>query len=226
MKKLSLFCCLFVFAFSGMAAEDILIANFENKSYEDWNVEGEAFGKRPARGTLKGQMEVTGYQGERYVNSYNGGDDSTGTLTSPTFQIERDVINFLIGGGGFDGETCMNLIVNGNVVRTATGPNTKDGGSEALDWQSWDVKELKGEKARIQIVDKHKGQWGHITIDHIFQSDHKTRIIENVTRDFTFDKKYLNLPVNNEAPECFIHVLIDNELVREFSINLAPVLTS
>ena len=83
-----------------------------------------------------------------------------------------------------------------HVVRTATGPNTKDGGSEALDWQSWDVKELKGEKARIQIVDKHKGQWGHITIDHIFQSDHKTRIIENVPRDFTFDKKYLNLPAN------------------------------
>jgi fructan beta-fructosidase len=155
------------------------------------------------------------------VNSYHGGDGSIGTLTSPTFRIERDYINFLIGGGGFKGETCMNLIVQDEVVHTATGPNIEDGGSETLDWHSWDVKEIKEKSAKIQIVDRHESGWGHILVDHIFQSDYKIEILENVVRQFTFEKKYLNLPVKNKAPERLIHVLLDNKIVREFEINLA-----
>ena len=42
-----------------------------------------------------------------------------------------------------------------------------------------------------------------------------------VTRKFTFDKKYLNLPVKNDAPSRMVNVLIDNKIVREFNINLA-----
>ena len=85
------------------AAEDILIDDFERSDYGSWTVEGDAFGSEPATGTLPGQQRVAGYLGERLVNSFLGGDASTGTLTSASFVIERSYINFLIGGGGYAG---------------------------------------------------------------------------------------------------------------------------
>ena len=222
MKRLIFISCLFHFVLSARAAEDIVIADFESRDYGQWKVEGTAFGKGPVRDTLEEQGEVSGYEGSRYVNSYHGGDDAKGTLTSPEFIIERDYINFLIGGGGFKGETCMNLIVQGDIVRTSTGSDTEDEGSETLDWQSWDVKELKGKDAQIRIVDNRSGGWGHILVDQIVQSDKKVEYLENVTRQFTFNKRYLNLPVKNSARERLMHVLIDNKIVREFEISLAP----
>ena len=36
-------------------AEAIVIADFEGDSYGEWEVQGDAFGDRPARGTLIGQ---------------------------------------------------------------------------------------------------------------------------------------------------------------------------
>ncbi len=89
-------------------------------------------------------MEVSGFEGKGLVNSYFDGDDTTGTLTSPEFSIQRKNINFLIGGGAQAGETCINLLVDGKAVRAATGPNDQPGGSEALDSHSWDVSDLAG----------------------------------------------------------------------------------
>src|SRR5262249_36456124 len=120
---------------------DVLLADFEGETYGDWKVTGEAFGKGPAKGTLPNQMPVSGYLGQGLVNSFHGGDASTGRLTSPPFKVERKFIAFLIGGGKYPGKTCINLLVEDKIVRTATGPNDKPGGSEQLDWQSWDVGE-------------------------------------------------------------------------------------
>src|SRR5215471_17278871 len=78
---------------------DILFADFEGETYGDWTTTGTAFGTGPAKGTLPNQMPVTGYKGKGLVNSYVGGDKSTGTLTSPPFKVERNYLNFLIGGG-------------------------------------------------------------------------------------------------------------------------------
>src|SRR5436309_13492868 len=101
--------------------DDILIADFEGDDSGNWKTTGEAFGSGPAKGTLPGQMPVTGFKGKGLVNSFHGGDKSTGTLTSPPLKIERKYINFLIGGGKHPGETCINLLLNGKVVRTASG---------------------------------------------------------------------------------------------------------
>ena len=136
------------------AADDILLADFEGTNYGQWTATGQAFGPGPARGTLSGQMRVEGFQGKGLVNSFFQGDRSTGTLTSPAFKIDRKFIRFLIGGGGFADKTCINLLVAGKAVRTATGPNTIPGGSEALATASWDVSEFAGQTAQIQIVDK------------------------------------------------------------------------
>jgi sucrose-6-phosphate hydrolase SacC (GH32 family) len=146
--------------------EDVLLADFEGKDYGAWKATGEAFGTGPARGTLPDQMPVSGFLGEGLVNSYLRGDDTEGTLTSPEFTVRRKRINFLVGGGRHPGKACVNLLVEGKVVRNATGRN-----SEHLHWHSWDVAEFEGKKAVIEIVDKQKGGWGHILVDQIVQSD-------------------------------------------------------
>ncbi len=121
------------------AAEPIIISDFESETYGAWKVEGDAFGKGPAHGKLGGQQNVEGFLGKGLVNSFNGGDNGIGQLTSPVFKIERKFITFLIGGGGYANETCINLLVDGKVVRTATGPNTQPGGREDLKPAAWDV---------------------------------------------------------------------------------------
>src|SRR5690349_20134429 len=81
------------------ASDDIPIADFEGPDYGSWKTTGEAFGPGPAHGTLPGQMQADGFQGQGLVNSFFGGDASTGTLTSPPLKIERRYLRFLIGGG-------------------------------------------------------------------------------------------------------------------------------
>ncbi|PQO41969.1 glycoside hydrolase family 32 protein [Blastopirellula marina] len=163
--------------------DDIMIANFEDHSYGSWKPEGEAFGTLPAEGTFAGQMEVTGYEGKYLVNSFRGGDRSTGTLTSPPTLLERDYVTFLIGGGAHAGETCVNLLVDGEVVRTATGPNQTSGGSERLLRAHWDVKEFAGKRGVFQVIDQHRGGWGHINLDDIWASDQASGIpAEDITK--------------------------------------------
>ncbi|HLK58251.1 MAG TPA: glycoside hydrolase family 32 protein [Chthonomonadaceae bacterium] len=167
---------------------DIVVADFEGNTYGDWKTTGTAFGPGPAQGTLPGQMEVTGFHGYGLANSFYGGDDATGTLTSPPFTIERKYLNFLIGGGMRPGEACINLLVQGRVVRTATGPNDKPGGTEKLSWQTWDVSEFQGRSVRIEIVDRATGGWGHITVDWITMSNEKRA--ETIRTDVLYDESY------------------------------------
>jgi fructan beta-fructosidase len=181
---------------------------------------GTAFGQGPAHGALPGQMEVSGFQGRGLVNSYVGGDDSTGTLNSPSFQIQRPFLNFLVGGGGFANETCLNLRLNGATVHTATGPNTSPGGSERLDWSSWDVREFVGQTAVLEIVDSRKGGWGHINVDQIVQSDRR-RGPDPASRTIALTERYLHLPVQNSAPVRKVTIHRSGVPVREFDIKLA-----
>ena len=207
-------------ALAGRAADDILIADFEGKDYGPWKVTGEAFGPGPARGTLPHQMRVDGFRGKGLVNSFLKGDGTTGTLTSPEFKIERKYINFLLGGGMHPGKTCINLVVDGQVARTATGPNDRPGGSERLDWHSWDVTELAGKTAHLQIVDQATGGWGHVNVDHVVQSDKKREAVP-ARREVVIEKRYLHLPVKNGAAKQRMRFEVDGRTVREFTIELA-----
>ena len=172
--------CLFascVTLLGAYGADDIVIADFEGETFGAWKTTGTAFGEGPAHGKVGWQQPVDGYLGEGLVNSFHGGDDAMGTLTSPPFKIQRKFITFLIGGGGFVGQTCMNLLVDGKVVRSATGPNTDAGGGEHLIPLAWDVGEFLGRDAEIQIVDQAKGGWGHILVDQIVQTDARGSIV-------------------------------------------------
>jgi len=158
------------------ASDDIVFADFEGPDYGAWKVEGDAFGSGPVSKSFPNQKPVTGFVGHGFVNSYHGGDRATGRLTSPEFKIERRYITFLIGGGGWEGKTCINLVMDEKIVRTATGPNVERGGSEELSLASWDVASFAGKTARIEIVDQATGAWGHINVDQIVFTDTPPRV--------------------------------------------------
>ncbi|WP_434811889.1 GH32 C-terminal domain-containing protein [Microbacterium sp. bgisy189] len=63
-------------------------------------------------------------------------------------------------------ETSVSLVVDGEVVRTATGAD-----SETLDWVGWDVRAFAGKDATIRIVDNNRFGWGHILVDQIMFAD-------------------------------------------------------
>ena len=218
-------------------AGDILLADFEGKTYpEGWKVEGTAFGKAPARGTLGGQMHVSGFEGKGLVNSFLGGDKPTGKLTSPEFTIERDYITFLIGGGGHKGKTCMNLLIDGKVVLTATGPNTQPGGSEFLNWENWDVRKYKGKKAVLQIVDDASGGWGHINVDQISQSNKQAKKKPapapargrggnpqpQNAQEIKITGKYIIFPVSNRGQRGRMTIYVGEQLVHNLDCDFPP----
>ena len=144
---------------------EIVFETFEN-GYGSWKADGEAFGTEPAKGTLPGQQAVSGFLGKGLVNTFLNGDPPKGRLTSSAFKLERKFIAFLIGGGAHAGRTCLNLLLDGRVVRTATGRT-----EERLDWQEWDVIEFEGRTARLEIVDQASEGWGHINVDQIVFTD-------------------------------------------------------
>lgn len=144
----------------GTGLKGDLFEGFDKSGYTGWATTGNAFGSRPVRSDTIFHLK------EGYASSAYGGDTATGTLTSAAFIIKQPAINFMIGGGNHPWQTCINLIVDGKIVRTSTGSNSK-----AMKWDGWDVTALVGQKARIEIVDKYdQKDWGHIMIDHILFS--------------------------------------------------------
>lgn len=249
--------------------------DFEASDYGDWTTTGTAFGSEPAEGTLPDQQTVTGYLGDRLANSYVDGDASTGTLSSPSFTIDKPYLNVLVGGGDhprppelfadFEGEswgdgwtatgdfvdagptasnlpnqegdqvldtyigdgdpatgtitspeftitrdyidfliaggdhpwgqwgsTVVNLLVDGVVHRTATGND-----SDTMVPVSWDVHDLVGRTAQIEIVDNNAGHdWGHFMVDQILFADRP------------------EASVNDPDEETTVNLVVDDTVVR------------
>ncbi|MFZ0828620.1 MAG: GH32 C-terminal domain-containing protein [Verrucomicrobiia bacterium] len=202
-------------------AQDILLADFEEPNYVwltggNWTATGTAFGTGPAQGTLPNQNPVDGYLGNGLVNSFLNGDGSTGTLTSPTFTIQRNYLKFLIGGGNTRGQTCMNLLVNGQVVRSAVGM----GDREHLDWLQWNVSSFSNQTAQLQIVDSATGGWGHINVDQIMATDTSLSSVLVATNH------YLNLPIRTGAAKHLVELLQHGLVVREMNVELADTATN
>ena len=142
------------------------IADFEGGHLPPgWRISGSAFGPGPVAGALQNQLHVSGHLGRGLMNSFHGGDASTGALTSPAFTVTRPFISFLIGGGSTY-LTRLELLVDDQVVHHASGND-----SEVLHWKHWDVAALVGRQAVLRAVDEATGTWGHITLDHIVMGD-------------------------------------------------------
>lgn len=104
---------------------DQVFADFESGSYDGWTTQGDCWGKTPATDDLfTGQ--ITGFQGQTFACTLSPrrGSVATGRATSRDFTIQKPFIRFLIGGGNFPGQACLNLIVDGKIAQTATGDGT------------------------------------------------------------------------------------------------------
>jgi fructan beta-fructosidase len=151
-------------------AQDLVIGEFSEANYGTWTKTGTAFNPGPASGGLLAKLEIENARDSRVASSEIEGDGPKGTLTSPEFTITRKFISFRIGGGDYERDTCVNLLVGGTIVRSATGWR-----SDRLAPTSWNVGELGGRSARIQIVDNASGDWGHINVADIVQTDEPER---------------------------------------------------
>ncbi|MFI5694515.1 GH116 family glycosyl hydrolase [Kribbella sp. NPDC051586] len=161
---------------------DILFEDWEKDTYDGWTVEGDAFGAGPVRQldvpNLMKRFGDLNVSGTRFVTSYTaGGDAAVGKLTSREFTIERRYVAVGVSGGRHPGQTCVNVVVDGNVVASATGDE-----SEPLVGQMLDVGAHQGRTAQIEIVDAQSGAWGHISCDAIVFTDRPDILFENWDR--------------------------------------------
>ena len=174
-------------------------------------MEGSAFGATPPQGATPGQQPLVNHSSAGLLNTYldaatgQGSDAPTGTATSPTFTIDSAYLNLLMGGGnnprpeggadGGSGATVVELVVDGKVVRTATGRNL-----EELNWQSWDVSDLKGKSAQIVVTDTATGGWGHILLDEVRASDAKASpVADNTSVNLVVDGKVVASATGNNS---------------------------
>ena len=154
---------------------DVVLEDWNKDDYQGWTVEGTAFGKGPVKKSdIPPEQGDVGGDTERVVNSHAsapGGDvatrdNATGKLTSRKFKIERHFLRLWVGGGDHAGRTCVNLLVDGKMVRTATGHR-----SNQMSLQTLDVRDWEGKEALLEIVDAQPGDWGNIGVGKITLSD-------------------------------------------------------
>jgi non-lysosomal glucosylceramidase len=157
------------------AREEIVFDDFEKEIYDGWEVTGTAFGAGPvAREQLPHYLANANVKGRRMVSSHNtrqgedpgAADAHQGAMVSREFTIERKLIAFLIGGGEHPGRTGMRLLVDGQEARSATGKNSNE-----LRLETFDVSDLQGRKARLEIFDALGGHWANISVDHLVFCD-------------------------------------------------------
>ena len=100
-------------------------------------------------------------------------DVVVGDFTTPTpgrqvsapFVVSRPYLNFQICGGDYEYKTCLNVVVNGQVVRTETGRAT-----ERLHAATFDLTDWLGQDAYLQLVDEADGEWGYVRVGDIVLS--------------------------------------------------------
>ena len=166
------------YAYDG-APGTALFEGFESSDHGERTTTGTAFGTGPSQGSLPGQPLVNRYLGDRLPNSFHGGGPAIGTLTSRAFTISKRFINFRFGRTG-SATTTVKLVLAGSVVRSATAIDRN-----TLNWVTWDVHDLRGRSAQIQIVDQNTTTDGRILVDAIGFSD--TAALPGIERTPWFD---------------------------------------
>ncbi|GAA1955632.1 hypothetical protein GCM10009798_13590 [Nocardioides panacihumi] len=174
-----------------------LFAGFEGSGWgPGWTASGDLAGRGPSADSLPNQV------GSKVLDTYAGADTATGAVRSPEFTITRDYLDFLVAGGKHPyfgpGATAVNLVVDNAVVRTATGND-----SSTMAPVSWDVHDLVGRTAHLEIVDHATGAWGHLMVDQVLFSSVPSAVLgepdNQTTLNLVVDGKVVRTTAGQDA---------------------------
>ncbi|OFY66050.1 MAG: hypothetical protein A2V64_04980 [Bacteroidetes bacterium RBG_13_43_22] len=124
----------------------------------------------------------TGFVGSRWIGTAERrgnqsgqeyqGDQETGELISPVFELKRRYIHFLIGGGADINQVGLKVEVQEGdstvwtEIASAAGNN-----SEIMERKRFDLNQYRDKMLRIVIYDHSSTDWGHINVDDIWISN-------------------------------------------------------
>ncbi|MDN5724588.1 MAG: non-lysosomal glucosylceramidase, partial [Propionibacteriales bacterium] len=84
-----------------------------------------------------------------------------------------------LGGGDRGDQACLQVIIDGSVVASATGSN-----SEPIVTRFLDLEAHRGKEATLVIKDDARGAWGHLNCDAIWFTDREDTLFENWDQGF------------------------------------------
>ncbi len=198
--RLSFLLVFLIVSCSSSKRPDIVFEDFESGNFGKWNKLGVAFDKPSRIDSVS--KKIKNAQGTFFAfSNFEGEGESRnqGKLVSKNFTIDRKYIRLLVAGGKHDTRECVNLIVNNKIVRVASGED-----DNIFRTVIWDVADLQGERAVIEIVDAMITEYTpnslpHVLVDNIVFSDFKDARQE-VFEDFE-SGSYENWKVEGEAFE-------------------------
>ena len=140
-----------------------VVWGFEAGSLHGFRLLGEAWGPGPEEKPLPGQHQPSGHEQRALLDSFHGGDDTTGVAEGAPFAVEDDFVGMLLGGGTEGAGLRVELVVGDEVVLSAASPQR----SPTLDPVVWDLRPWRGQVATLRLVDEARGAWGHLLVDAI-----------------------------------------------------------
>ncbi len=144
--------------------------DFEQGDLSDWTATGDAFEGQPvAKDTISQRWsgQDSNKQGQYFVGGYEltNSDKGAGTLTSSWFEANASFASFLIAGGSSDA-TRVDVLVkdektgDSKVITKASGDQR-----EQMRRVVVDLRQHKGRKIAVRLVDESSGSWGHLNFD-------------------------------------------------------------
>lgn len=131
----------------------------------NWKREGDAFNRDLQSGTKMMKRRVGPFEGKYFLTTIGNTERAVGSLLSPVFLLEQDYILIRMSGGGHPGRICVNVHTSQGIVRSATGRN-----DDYFEKVAIDVREFRGQFARLELRDQHRGLWGHLNVDEILMT--------------------------------------------------------
>jgi len=194
-----------------------VLSDFDAATYgAGWTTTGTAFGTGPAQGTLPGQQTVVGNEGDGFVDSFLGGDISTGTLTSPAFIISKPYVNFLVGGGDnpyVRGSTPYETVPAGTVF------DSFDGSTYGAGWTTTGTAFGTGPaQGTLPGQETVTGYLGSGLADSFLGADASTGTLSSPT--FTITKRYINFLIGGgdnpwgKADPASVNLIVNGKVVE------------
>jgi len=102
----------------------------------------------------------------RRIPSLSVGGQATGTLTSPAFSVQKGYLCFLIGGARNPQAIAVQLLHDGQVVRSVTGT-----GQATSRMVAFDMRQFLKKTVQIRLVDQLHSVDGFLVVDRFVQTD-------------------------------------------------------